>query len=199
MAKILIADDSDIGRASVRTILSKQIGWTICGEAVNGRNAILMAHDLKPDLIIMDFSMPMLDGLQASKEILRAMPEIPIIVFTFHMTPQLNLEASRIGIRKVVSKSDGANALRSAVEALLEDPNAPARRIEVPADPPADSHPRAVDQPVGPLGVSTDPPVNPAVISTEMPARPSIATAADSSAVDSSAGISGESAKEPHS
>ena len=199
MAKILIADDSDISRASVRTILSKQIGWTICGEAVNGRNAVLMAHDLKPDLIIMDFSMPMLDGLQASKEILRAMPEVPIIVFTFHMTPQLNLEASRIGIRKVVSKSDGANALRSAVEALLEDGNAPVGPIEVPTDPPADSHPAAVDPPVGPLGVATDQPVNPAVISTEMPARPSIATAADSAAIDASAGISGESAKEPQS
>ena len=199
MAKILIADDSDVGRASLRTILSKQIGWTICGEAVNGRNAILMAHDLKPDLIIMDFSMPMLDGLQASKEILRAMPEIPIIVFTFHMTPQLNLEASRIGIRKVVSKSDGANALRSAVESLLEVENAPARPIQVPADPPAAPHPAAVEQPVGPLGVPTDQAANPAVILTEMPVRPSIATAADSSAVDSSAGISGESAKEPHS
>jgi DNA-binding NarL/FixJ family response regulator len=172
MAKILIADDSDVGRASLRTILSKQIGWTVCGEAVNGRNAVLMAHDLKPDLIIMDFSMPMLDGLQASKEILRAMPAIPIIVFTFHMTPQLNLEASRIGIRKVVSKSDGANALTSAIEALL-------------------------DQPVGPLGVATGQPVNPAVISTEMPADPPIATAADSAGID--AAISGESPTEPQS
>lgn len=194
MAKILIADDSDIGRASIRTILSKQIGWTVCGEAVNGRNAVLMAHDLKPDLIIMDFSMPMLDGLQASKEILRAMPEVPIIVFTFHLTPQLNLEASRIGIRKVVSKSDGASALRSAVEALLDDGNAPVGPIEVPADPLVDSRAAAVDQPLGPLGVATDQPVNPAAISTGMPSDPPIA---DSAAVDASAGISGESPREP--
>jgi DNA-binding NarL/FixJ family response regulator len=199
MAKILIADDSDIGRASIRTILSKQIGWTICGEAVNGRNAVLMAHDLKPDLIIMDFSMPMLDGLQASKEILRATPEVPIIVFTFHMTPQLNREASRVGIRKVVSKSDGANALRSAVEALLDDRNAPVGTREVAPDPLDDSHARAVEQPVGPLGVAPDQPLHPAVISTETPAVPPIATAADSTVVDASAGISGQSPKEPPS
>lgn len=123
MARILIADDSDIGRASIRTILSRQKGWTICGEAVNGRIAVLMAHDLKPDLIVMDFSMPMLDGLQASKEILRTMPEIPIVVFTFHMTPQLDVEAARIGVRRVVSKSDGARALPSAVEELLGHAN----------------------------------------------------------------------------
>jgi DNA-binding NarL/FixJ family response regulator len=112
--RILIADDSDDTRTFLRSAMLSR-GWTVCGEAANGRQAVLLASQLKPDLVIMDLSMPMLTGLEATREIRRAMPGQPVILFTLHASPQLVTAAANVGVYKVVSKSDGLATLIDAI------------------------------------------------------------------------------------
>ena len=119
MPKILIADDTEVIRTQLKIILSQPAGWIVCGEATNGQQAVLMASQLKPDLIVLDFLMPMLNGLQAAEEILKSTPAVPIVLYTLHKVLQLDLEAKRIGVRKAISKSDGSDALIACVEELL--------------------------------------------------------------------------------
>jgi DNA-binding NarL/FixJ family response regulator len=109
MAKILIADDSTLIRPMLGAALSARGDWTICGEAANGRQAVLLALQLRPDLIILDFFMPMLSGLQAAEQILKMMPLVPIVLYTMHDNAQVEAEARRIGIRKVISKAKSMN------------------------------------------------------------------------------------------
>jgi len=115
MFKILIADDSDDTRIFLRSAMTSR-GWTVCGEAANGRQAVLLASQLKPDVVIMDLSMPMLTGLEATREILRGNPRQAVIMFTLHASPQLTSAAANVGARKVVSKADGLSALIAAIE-----------------------------------------------------------------------------------
>jgi DNA-binding NarL/FixJ family response regulator len=187
MPRILIADDSEHGRASLKALLLLRDGWTVCGEAVNGRQAVLMAADLKPDVIILDFSMPMLDGLQAAKEILVATPNVPIILFTFHRTNQLDVEAERAGIRKVISKNDPLKALLGAVEASLDGGHAPVGPLAIPVEakveptiapaeksksPIAVALAAAPAEAVGPLAVPTEPPAQPLVTASDNSIEP---------------------------
>lgn len=119
MARILIADDSEITRKLLVATLASHEGWNVCGEAVNGRNAILMAHDLKPDLIVMDLVMPMLDGLQAATEIAKNAPALPIVIYSLQILPELEMEAKKYGVWALVSKSADRNVLIETVERLL--------------------------------------------------------------------------------
>jgi len=118
MVKILIADDSDLVRSKLADALSTHAGWSICGQAANGRRAVLQALDLRPDLILMDFSMPMLSGLQAAEEILKLMPSVPVVLYTVYDDQQMEAEAKKIGICKVISKSRSEN-LVAELEAIL--------------------------------------------------------------------------------
>jgi DNA-binding NarL/FixJ family response regulator len=180
MPRILIADDSEHGRASLKALLLLRDGWAVCGEAVNGRQVVLMAADLKPDVIILDFSMPMLDGLQAAKEILVTTPNVPIILFTFHKTNQLDVEAQRAGIRKVISKNDPLKALLGAVEASLDGSHAPVGPLAIPVVGPAEKAPGPIAVPpsavppetVGPLAVPTDPPADPLIAASDNSVEP---------------------------
>jgi CheY-like chemotaxis protein len=126
--KILIADDSEFLRTHLRSFLQRP-DWVVCGEAANGRQAVLMASQLKPDLIVLDFAMPMLNGIQAAQEILKTPPRVPIVLYTLHKNPQLDLDATKVGISKVISKSDNANSLISSLEELLARTSAPPRSI----------------------------------------------------------------------
>jgi len=119
MARILIADDSEVTRKLLAATLGTHEGWTVCGEAVNGRNAILMAHDLKPDLVVMDLVMPMLDGLQAAAEIAKGAPAVPIVIYSLQILPELEIEAKKYGVWAMVSKSADRNVLIETVERLL--------------------------------------------------------------------------------
>jgi DNA-binding NarL/FixJ family response regulator len=118
MVKILIADDSDLVRSKLADALSTHAGWSICGQAANGRRAVLQALDLRPDLILMDFSMPMLSGLQAAEEILKLMPSVPVVLYTVYDDQQMEAEAKKIGICNVISKSRSEN-LVAELEAIL--------------------------------------------------------------------------------
>lgn len=119
MPKILIADDNESLRLALREVLSKQQGWTVCGEATNGRSAVSLALELKPDIVILDFLMPLMNGLAAATEIAKQAPELPIVLYTMHMSTQLEREAKRVGVKKVVSKTDRFDDFISVLSEVL--------------------------------------------------------------------------------
>jgi DNA-binding NarL/FixJ family response regulator len=84
---------------------------------------------MKPDLIVLDFAMPMLNGIQAAEEILKTTPRVPIVLYTLEKNPLLDLDATKVGISKLISKSDNANSLISSLEELLAPTSAPRRSI----------------------------------------------------------------------
>lgn len=119
MRKILIADDNESVRNALRDVLSRQNGWAVCGEATNGRSAVSRALELKPDLIVLDFLMPLMNGLAAAAEISRSLPDVPIVLYTMHNSEQLDREAKKIGIKKVISKVGPFDDFVSELAALL--------------------------------------------------------------------------------
>ncbi len=119
MARILIADERKSIRMEVRATFRMRTDWQVCGEAEDGREAMAKAAELQPDLIILDFKMPLADGLKAGSEIGMSMPNVPIVIYTSYKTRELEVAAKMVGIRQVVGKEDGANQLLSAVEAEL--------------------------------------------------------------------------------
>ncbi|MGH9575325.1 MAG: response regulator transcription factor [Candidatus Acidiferrales bacterium] len=119
MRKILIVDDNESVRNALRDVLSRQNGWAVCGEATNGRSAVSLAVELKPDLIVLDFLMPLMNGLAAAAEISRTLPDVPIVLYTMHNSEQLDREAKRIGIKKVISKVGPFDSFVSELDALL--------------------------------------------------------------------------------
>jgi DNA-binding NarL/FixJ family response regulator len=116
--RILVVDDSELMRRSLRNLLEQQDQWCVCSEATNGREAIEKAQQSLPDVIVLDFQMPEMNGLDAAREIRRRSPEIPILMVTLHMSPQLEHQAKRIGIRGACDKTD-VGCVVDAVEALL--------------------------------------------------------------------------------
>jgi len=119
MARILIADDRKSIRMEVRASFRMHTDWQVCGEAENGREAMAKAAQLQPDLIVMDFTMPLADGLKAASEIGMSVPNVPIVMYTPYKTRELEVAAKMVGIRQVIGRKDGANQLLSAIEAEL--------------------------------------------------------------------------------
>lgn len=117
---ILLVDDSLIIRTSVRTYLESQPGLEVCGEASNGVEALARASELSPDLIIMDLSMPRMDGLEAARQLKHQMPAVPIILFTQHQGVLRGCDADRAGISAVIAKSSGPELLIAQILRLLE-------------------------------------------------------------------------------
>jgi DNA-binding NarL/FixJ family response regulator len=103
--RILIADDSELVRSKLEATLSTRDDWIVCSQAADGREAVMLAVEQKPDFIILDFSMPMLSGIQATAEILKVMPRVPIVLYTLYDDPHTEAEAKKVGIRKVISKT----------------------------------------------------------------------------------------------
>ena len=116
--RILVVDDSELMRRSLRSLLEQREQWKVCGEATNGREAIERVQQSHPDVILMDFQMPKMNGLDAAREIGRRSPGIPILMVTLHMSPQLEHEARTAGIRGACSKND-VGCVINAVETLL--------------------------------------------------------------------------------
>jgi DNA-binding NarL/FixJ family response regulator len=120
MTQILLADDHAIIRRGLRGILETREGWHVCGEATNGREAVELAVALQPDVVVLDWSMPELNGLEAAKQIRAALPETEILIFTMHESEELIREALSAGVRAVVVKSDVEGHLITAVESILK-------------------------------------------------------------------------------
>jgi len=120
--RILIADDSELIRSKLAATLSASGDWTICGEAADGRQAVMLAVEQNPDFIILDFSMPVLSGIQAAAEILKIMPRVPIVLYTLYDDAHTEAEAKKVGIRKVISKTKSANLIAD-LEGLIGKPH----------------------------------------------------------------------------
>jgi DNA-binding NarL/FixJ family response regulator len=119
MARILIADDSESMRMALRASIRMHPDWHVCGEADDGREAVAKAAKLQPDLIVLDFKMPVANGIKAGSEICMSMPTIPIVMYTLYKTLALEVAAKLVGIRQVIGKEDGAKHLLSAIETEL--------------------------------------------------------------------------------
>jgi DNA-binding NarL/FixJ family response regulator len=117
---ILVVDDHEVVRDGVRNIINKaRPQWDICGEAVDGHEAIEAAVRLRPDIILMDITMPRLSGLEAARRISELGLSSQILIFTMHESGELAHDARRVGARGYVTKSDAGRHLVRAIEALL--------------------------------------------------------------------------------
>jgi DNA-binding NarL/FixJ family response regulator len=116
--RILIADDHEVARRGIRSLLESHVGWEVCGEAADGREAVAYASKLKPDVFLLDIGMPNLNGLDAARQILAMMPEARILILTVHDSEQVIREVLAAGARGFLLKSDAGRDLVAAVEAL---------------------------------------------------------------------------------
>ena len=116
--RILIVDDSALLRKQLRRLLQQNPEWEVCGESENGRDAVRKMRELNPDLIVMDFAMPQMNGVEAAREITRSHPTVPILMFTMYMSSQLVDEAKGSGIRGAVDKNQAGKVVKG-IEALL--------------------------------------------------------------------------------
>jgi len=119
--RILIIDDSPEVRYMMRKLFESEPGWLICGEATNGKEGIEMAERIHPNLIILDLSMPVMNGLDAAKILNHSMPTVPLIMFTSFQTDVLREEAIAAGISKIVLKSGPLGELMNCVRVFAKD------------------------------------------------------------------------------
>jgi len=118
--RILLADDHEVVRQGTRMLIEKQEGWNVCGEAVDGRSAVAMAEMLRPDVVVMDIGMPELNGLDAARQIKRALPKTEVLIFTGEETDQLIHEVFAAGARSYILKNEIGEHLVEAIRALGE-------------------------------------------------------------------------------
>ncbi|HEY0801908.1 MAG TPA: response regulator transcription factor [Steroidobacteraceae bacterium] len=118
--RILIADDHELFRRGVAAELTQVSGWTVVAEATNGRDAVALAAELKPDIVVLDLTMPELNGLEAARRIVSAEPSARIIILTAHESEQLVREVLSAGAQGYVLKSDAGRILVTALQALLD-------------------------------------------------------------------------------
>ncbi|MGB2670906.1 MAG: response regulator transcription factor [Candidatus Acidiferrum sp.] len=119
MPRVLIVDDHAFIRRGVQTILHPFPEWEFCGEAENGKEAIRMADELKPEVIIMDVSMPGLNGIDATRAIRKAQPGVKIVLLTLHESADLVRSAFRAGARGYLLKTDAEQELVKALKAVV--------------------------------------------------------------------------------
>jgi DNA-binding NarL/FixJ family response regulator len=118
MLSIMLADDHELTRTGLRYLLEKQPHWSVCGEAPNGRVAVECALSLKPDIAILDMTMPELNGVEATRQIKKERPQTRILIYTMHETERIIVDALEAGASGIVLKSDAGDNLVSAVEAI---------------------------------------------------------------------------------
>lgn len=118
MTRILIADDHDVVRSGLHTILSGQPGWEVVAEAEDGKRAVELAAETQPDVAILDYQLPFLNGIDATREIRGFHPQTEVLIFTMHESEPLIRELLEAGARGYLLKSDARRFLIAAVEAL---------------------------------------------------------------------------------
>src|SRR5271154_304901 len=109
--RILVVDDHEVVHAGVRMILQSRPDWEICGQAANGAEGVDMARRLQPDAIVMDITMPVMDGLEATRQIIRLGLRAPVLMFTMHESPGVVESTRAAGARGLVLKSRAAHDL----------------------------------------------------------------------------------------
>ena len=118
--RILVVDDHAVVRRGVRSLLESHEGWEVCGEATTGRDAVEQSRQLRPDVVVMDLSLPELNGLDATRQILKDGPGIEVLVLTMHHSEELAGDVLRAGARGYIMKSDADENLITAVDTLRQ-------------------------------------------------------------------------------
>lgn len=119
--RILIVDDNPVVRYTLRSLFDRHSGWKVCGEAVNGVDALTKAKELAPDIMVLDISMPVMDGLETARQLKQVLPSLPIVLFTSHEIAHLQREVAAVGVRAIVSKASSPEQLIDAIERSLQD------------------------------------------------------------------------------
>lgn len=122
--RILIVDDSAPIRRSLRWLIEKDLGWEVCGEATNGAEGVSAAAELKPDVVVLDLSMPVMNGIEAAKRLKKIMPETHLLMFTSFPLPGVEEAARSAGIEAFVAKTDGATTLLQNLHQIAKGPAA---------------------------------------------------------------------------
>ncbi len=119
--RILIVDDHEVMRHGLRTLLKARPDWEVCGEAADGREAIEKCKELGPDIIILDITMPTLNGLDAARQIKKLCADAKVLMFSMHESEQVIRQVLRSGADGFVLKSDAARDLLDAIHALVRN------------------------------------------------------------------------------
>ena len=119
--RVLVADDSVLMREQIRKHLAPDCHFEICAEAVDGVDAVQKTRQCHPDLAVLDFVMPGMNGLEATREIKRIMPKLPIVLFALDDSPELESEGKRAGVDAVLPKSAGCKKLTRVMLSLLHE------------------------------------------------------------------------------
>lgn len=118
--RILLADDHTVVRKGLRLLLESQPGFTVVADAANGREAVAMAEEYKPDVIVMDVAMPILNGIEAARQILARAPQVSVVFLSMHADESYVLRALKAGARAYLLKDSAEQDLIHAVEAVKE-------------------------------------------------------------------------------
>jgi DNA-binding NarL/FixJ family response regulator len=116
--RFLIVDDSELVRQGLRAVLQANPEWVVCGEAPDGVAGVEMFKELNPNVVVLDFQMPGINGLETARRMSAITPKVPIVMFTQHASAELQKHAEEIGIRSVVSKTN-AFAMIEIIQTLL--------------------------------------------------------------------------------
>jgi len=118
MIRILIADDHHVVRSGLRAILDAQQNWEVVAEAADGREAVLKAIETKPDIAVLDYSLPLINGIEATRQIRVRLPTTEVLIFTMHDNETIIQDVMKAGARGYLLKSDARRDLMAAIEAL---------------------------------------------------------------------------------
>ncbi|MCX6900741.1 MAG: response regulator transcription factor [Verrucomicrobia bacterium] len=118
--RILIADDHDVVREGLKTLLAARADFRVCGEAATGREAVARARELKPHVVVLDFSMPELNGLEATRQIRKALPDTEVLILTMHDSETLARQVLAAGAHGFLLKTHAKRQLVAAVDALAQ-------------------------------------------------------------------------------
>jgi DNA-binding NarL/FixJ family response regulator len=116
--RILIADDHEMVRRGLQSVLATQPGWEVCGEAITGRDAVELAERLRPDILILDIAMPELNGLEVARRLHRSLSRCQILILTMHESEELVRDVLAAGARGYVLKNDAGRVLVQAIQTL---------------------------------------------------------------------------------
>ena len=119
LLRILVVDDQEAVRRRVCSTLASRADFEVCGEAADGQEAVDQAKALRPDLIVLDVTMPVMNGLDAARVILAFFPKMPILILSMHRNKQLLEEARRMGVRGYIAKEEAIQNLTSAIDTIL--------------------------------------------------------------------------------
>ncbi|HEX9784803.1 MAG TPA: response regulator transcription factor [Opitutaceae bacterium] len=119
-ARIAIVDDHELVRRGLRMIVAEHEGWTVCGEAASGREALELVERTRPDVVILDFALPEMNGIEVARRMREEFNETEVLMLTMHETESLVRDAIASGVRGFILKSDAGRLLEEAIKSLLE-------------------------------------------------------------------------------